>query len=156
MLNQHGLDTDYFIRLCAREFNPDVIRSQRPEDIARAFARAARTACAEVLQEREFQTTTAAYDVLAERLRQISAEDFDASHDDMATRGQIAMAAGLYALDAAGLAAGRTSLSHPSSLWPWPEEWWKPAGARRNLVKAGALILAEIERLDRAAEADSP
>ena len=29
--------------------------------------------------------------------------------------------------------------------------WWKPTDCRRDLVKAGALILAEIERLDRAA-----
>ena len=102
-------------------------------------------------QEQGEVHSAAARDVLAESKRQITAEDFDASHDDMATRGQIAMAAGLYAIDAAHLAAGRISLSHPSSLWPWPEEWWKPAGSRRNLVKAGALILAEIERLDRAA-----
>lgn len=54
MNNQYGLDSDYFIRLCAREFNPDVIRNQNPEDLARAFARAARTACAEVLGEAEF------------------------------------------------------------------------------------------------------
>jgi hypothetical protein len=31
------------------------------------------------------------------------------------------------------------------------DEWWKPTNRRRDLVKAGALILAEIERLDRAA-----
>lgn len=55
MNNANGLDADYFIRLCAREFNPDVIRNQNPEDLARAFARAARTACAEVLLEQEFQ-----------------------------------------------------------------------------------------------------
>lgn len=102
-------------------------------------------------QEQGAVHSAAARDVLAERKRQITAEDFDASHDDMATRGQIAMAAGLYAIDAANLAAGRISLSRPSALWPWPEEWCKPAGSRRNLVKAGALILAEIERLDRAA-----
>lgn len=52
--NCYGLDADYFIRLCAREFSPDVIRNQRPEDLARAFARAARTACADVLGEAEF------------------------------------------------------------------------------------------------------
>lgn len=52
--NQFGLDADYFIRLCAREFNPEVIRNQAPADLARAFARAARTACAEVLREEEF------------------------------------------------------------------------------------------------------
>jgi len=35
--------------------------------------------------------------------------------------------------------------------WPWNAGWWKPSDRRRNLVKAGALILAEIERLDRLA-----
>lgn len=35
--------------------------------------------------------------------------------------------------------------------WPWNAEWWKPSDRRRNLVKAAALILAEIERLDRKA-----
>ncbi|EIP5489386.1 hypothetical protein LS178_001568 [Salmonella enterica] len=29
--------------------------------------------------------------------------------------------------------------------------WWKPKGARSDLVRAGALIQAEIERIDRAA-----
>ncbi|NPW56957.1 hypothetical protein HPR97_34090, partial [Pseudomonas aeruginosa] len=36
-------------------------------------------------------------------------------------------------------------------FWPWDEEWWKPKSARENLVRAGALVLAEIERLDRSA-----
>ncbi|MEB3421767.1 hypothetical protein VK682_24660 [Salipiger manganoxidans] len=36
-------------------------------------------------------------------------------------------------------------------LWPWDRKWWKPTTPRRDLVKAGALIVAEIERLDRAA-----
>ncbi|HHW2459226.1 TPA: AAA family ATPase [Pseudomonas aeruginosa] len=38
-----------------------------------------------------------------------------------------------------------------SLAWPWDEQWWKPTSARRDLVKACALALAEIERLDRAA-----
>lgn len=33
--------------------------------------------------------------------------------------------------------------------WPWDDVWWKPKDPRTNLVKAGALILAEIERMDR-------
>jgi hypothetical protein len=37
-------------------------------------------------------------------------------------------------------------------FWPWEASWFKPSTARRDLIKAGALILAEIERLDRAAE----
>jgi hypothetical protein len=36
-------------------------------------------------------------------------------------------------------------------MWPWARQWWKPTGARRDLVKAAALLLAEIERIDRAA-----
>ena len=32
--------------------------------------------------------------------------------------------------------------------WPWAECWWKPSDDPiRNLVKAGALIAAEIDRL---------
>jgi hypothetical protein len=35
--------------------------------------------------------------------------------------------------------------------WPvnWDDEWWKPTNPRRDLVKAAALLLAEIERIDR-------
>lgn len=36
-------------------------------------------------------------------------------------------------------------------LWAWHSRWWKPKDRRCNLVRAGALIVAEIERLDRAA-----
>jgi hypothetical protein len=37
------------------------------------------------------------------------------------------------------------------NFWPWSIDWCKPGDRRQNLVKAGALIIAEIERLDRAA-----
>ena len=37
--------------------------------------------------------------------------------------------------------------------WPWDHEWWKPSDDPvRNLVKAGALIAAEIDRLQRLRE----
>lgn len=55
MDNAYGLDAEYFIRLFARELNPDVVRNQTPECLARVLARAARTACAQVLAEEEFQ-----------------------------------------------------------------------------------------------------
>lgn len=36
------------------------------------------------------------------------------------------------------------------AAWPWDKEWWKPSKDQvRNLVKAGALIAAEIDRLQR-------
>lgn len=91
--------------------------------------------------------TAATADVLAERKRQVTAEGWTPGHDDEYEHGELADAAGCYALsselfDCAG---------EPPRPWPWPDEWWKPTNRRRDLVKAGALILAEIERLDRAA-----
>lgn len=44
----------------------------------------------------------------------------------------------------------------PSRSWPWDASWWKPRGARRDLVRAAALIIAEIERLDRAGVVGKP
>ena len=82
-------------------------------------------------------------DVIVERLRQITVYDFDAEHDDIHDGRQIAEAAAAYVLAYAGHA------SWAGNVWPWDLAWWKPSGDRRNLVKAGALILAEIERLDR-------
>lgn len=100
------------------------------------------------IAEMESRTVTAAAaDVLAERKRQVAAEGWTPGHDDEYEHGELADAAGCYALsselfDCAG---------EPPRPWPWPDEWWKPTNRRRDLVKAGALILAEIERLDRAA-----
>lgn len=99
------------------------------------------------IAELESRTATAAADdVLAERKRQVTAEGWTPGHDDEYEHGELADAAGCYALsselfDCAG---------EPPIQWPWPDEWWKPTNRRRDLVKAGALILAEIERLDRA------
>jgi hypothetical protein len=39
----------------------------------------------------------------------------------------------------------------PELFWPWRRPRFKPGCSRDNLVRAGALILAEIERLDRQA-----
>jgi hypothetical protein len=91
--------------------------------------------------------TDAARDVLAERKRQISVEGWTPEHDDEHGDCSLARAAACYAL-------GRSTLRSPGGpdlmLWPWGNASWKPGTPRRNLVRAGALILAEIERLDRA------
>ena len=99
----------------------------------------------------------AAIDVLAERKRQISIEGWAPEHDDEHSTGELARAAGAYALYAAASMSehpGIWNSLHRSAAGAWP--WDGPSKAntsteRRNLVKAGALILAEIERLDRAA-----
>lgn len=92
--------------------------------------------------------TQAAYDVLAERQRQVEAEGWSPEHDDEHEGGELAGAGACYAANASGFVwIG----GWPGEVWPWAREWWKPSTPRRDLVKAAALILAEIERLDRAA-----
>ncbi|HGJ9111016.1 TPA: hypothetical protein ACJYBD_002883 [Pseudomonas aeruginosa] len=93
------------------------------------------------------QVPQAWLDVQAERRRQITAEGWTPEHDDKHETGALASAAGCYAMFSLAYPAG-----DPSHFWPWDKSWWKPSpDGRRNMVKAGALILAEIERLDRAA-----
>lgn len=40
---------------------------------------------------------------------------------------------------------------HLETLWPWGAGWWKPSEPKRMLVKAGALVAAEIDRQERLA-----
>lgn len=84
-------------------------------------------------------------DVIAERHRQQSVEGWTPEHDNAYQNSELADAAACYAIH-----AHNQGFSTPSH-WPWSPDWWKQSGARRDLVKAGALILAEIERIDRAA-----
>ncbi|EOV5296886.1 hypothetical protein ACOA1K_004409 [Klebsiella quasipneumoniae] len=102
------------------------------------------------IAELESRTVTAAAaDVLAERKRQVTTEGWTQEHDDQHVNFEMAIAGGLYAISAVD-SHHKLRNSAPSA-WPWDRKWWKPDGPRRDLVKAGALILAEIERLDRAA-----
>jgi hypothetical protein len=93
-------------------------------------------------------------DIAHERQRQISDEGWIPDHDDQHGNGEIAAAAGAYAFAAA--TEGSYFAADPIGFWPWEPKWFKPSDARRSLVKAGALIVAEIERLDRAALKDTP
>lgn len=78
-----------------------------------------------------------------ERQRQISSEGYSAYRDDGYTRNELADAAACYAT----LAGCKGSMT---SLWPWGQEAFKlGTDRRRDLIKAGALIVAEIERIDR-------
>lgn len=83
-----------------------------------------------------------------ERDGQRTREDYDATHDDEHTDGALAMAAAAYASYEADPQNARV-------LWPWGEEYWKPKTDRENLVRAGALIAAEIDRIDRALRKDA-
>jgi len=97
------------------------------------------------------QVPQAWLDVQAERRRQIEAEDWTPEHDDEHSHGQMARAAACYALAGSSAPNDGTAALLVSLAWPWDQQWWKPTTARRDLIKACALALAEIERLDRAA-----
>ncbi len=87
-----------------------------------------------------------------ERSRQKMVEGWTPEHDDEHTDGSLVHAARSYL----------TIYNFPTALsasadtadgvgWPWAHEWWKPSDDPiKNLVRAGALIAAEIDRLQRA------
>lgn len=92
-------------------------------------------------------------DVLQERDRQREGEGFSVEHDDAHKNFELAKAGACYAQFATYKDKTRKDalkrLFAPGS-WPWSPEWWKPKDRRRDLVRAAALIIAEIERMDRA------
>lgn len=90
--------------------------------------------------------------IAEERQRQIETEGWTPEHDDQHADGELASAARCYALK---LPSGERFRKPEINAdipggWPWAPTWWKPSpDPIRNLVKAGALIAAEIERLQR-------
>ncbi|GIK44877.1 MAG: hypothetical protein K8L99_15435 [Anaerolineae bacterium] len=91
-------------------------------------------------------------DVLAERARQINQEGWSVDHDDEHDSGDMAAAGASYALNAADqlhpYTQGDGGNAQPV-FWPWDAQSWKPKNPRRDLVRAAALLIAEIEKLDR-------
>jgi hypothetical protein len=90
---------------------------------------------------------TAIQDIEAERERQVRGEGWDDHHDDEHVNRSLARAAGCYAM----FADAFPYAGEPPPQWPWEREWWKPRSHRRNMVRAAAMLVAEIERIDRAA-----
>lgn len=92
-------------------------------------------------------------DVLAERRRQILVEGWDANHDDTHDSGELALAGAGYSFNAGCQLNPHSTVTLEGEPFFWPTSWdpasWKPKTPREDLVRAGALILAEIERLDR-------
>ena len=95
-------------------------------------------------------------EIADERQRQVDIEGNTPSMDDNEGNAQLARAAAAYAIHSAestysDQGTGALFRSIARRVWPWSEDWYKPKDPRRNLIRAGALIVAEIERLDRAA-----
>lgn len=97
-------------------------------------------------------------DVAAERRRQIEAEGWTSEHDDQHDDESLALAAVCYAMPEPHRFGGcywrvTPGDNIPPIAWPesWHVSWWKPKDRRSDLVRAAALLLAEVERLDRQA-----
>lgn len=103
---------------------------------------------------KRYHITNAVIDEIAhERARQIQEEGYTPEIDDAVyqggTSGELAFAAASYAKCAALELQGRDGKQMPAT-WPWSAECWKPCAPRRALVKAAALLIAQIEQIDRA------
>ena len=79
--------------------------------------------------------------IARERVRQMEGEGFQGERDDQYVYGELATAAMAY-------------LAEEKALWPpmWDLSWFKLGTIMRNLVKAGALLAAELDRRARAGE----
>ena len=100
---------------------------------------------AALAQAREHPTNAALRLIANERRRQVEDERFTPDQDDEQNEdGEMAYAAAAYAAAAAG---------DPDAAMFWPGGWdphmFKPTGETRDLVRAGALIVAELERRAR-------
>lgn len=95
--------------------------------------------------EQPARDSCAIADVIAERQRQQSVEGFSTEQDDTYTGGELA-----------GAAISYITPFEAMTYWPadWHDDSFKPTNERRNLVKAAALIIAEIERIDRKSDAE--
>lgn len=89
--------------------------------------------------------------IAVERNRQIDDEGWDEAHDNEHHNAELVLAGICYANTAAMIIRGEDiTAPNMQPQWPWAPHWWKPNGDPvRNLVKAGALVAAEIDRLVR-------
>ncbi|ELY4780728.1 hypothetical protein SM077_002579 [Cronobacter sakazakii] len=90
-------------------------------------------------------------DIIAERQRQKEKKGYTESRDDNYLPGVLNLAGAAYAVSASCLPDAKRRADR---LWPWPEAGKylnaSSKDPRSALIKAAALIAAEIERIDRA------
>lgn len=86
-------------------------------------------------------------DVMAERRAHLTREGWSPDHDDNHHPGELSRAGAAYAL----MAFAPNKASGMPWWWPWATAWWKPKTTERDLVRAAALIIAEVEALRRKA-----
>jgi hypothetical protein len=90
--------------------------------------------------------------ITKERFRQITQEGYTPAHDDEHTESQLAVLAAVYALSSAGPGYDNELTK---VLYTLDSGWsFKPKDPISDLTRAGALVLAELERRLRMKEGD--
>ena len=89
--------------------------------------------------------------IAEERQRQIDIEGWTPDHDATHTNGELARAAACYCMTELVEKNYKPQFTFAAimTVWPFSKEWFKPTPDNRirELVKAGALIAAEIDRI---------
>lgn len=104
----------------------------------------------------EYTPSKALLDVIKERNRQVNVEEHTHANDDQYQSNELIRGSHSYV----GHVIARSwtysestpekyQSEEPSEFWPWPDETWKPKSPREDLIRATALLLAELERMDR-------
>lgn len=83
-------------------------------------------------------------DVIAERRRQVERLNYTHQQDDGYVFDELPRAAVCYIL-----AHTDVPPKEVAGIWPWSMDHWKPKTPRENVVRAIALLIAEVERMDR-------
>jgi len=93
-----------------------------------------------------------------ERQRQQEKEGYDTAHDDYHDFGELSGAGAAYALNASCQLYPHCAmpLDEKPESFIWDEKHWKPKTPRKDLLRAAALIVAEIEKIDRHVESNPP
>lgn len=95
-------------------------------------------------------------DILEERRHQVEDIGFTSEHDGQHDKGELCRAAAGYADHAADVIENGPDANFDVPCdWPWSDMCWRPKDPRTDLVRAAALIVAEIERLDRASGSEA-
>ena len=93
--------------------------------------------------------------IAEERRRQIEEEGWTSEHDMHYTHGELASAAVCYTMTEnerkhmveITVTEEDGTVKQCPVIWPWEPRWWKPADRKKDLIRAGALIAAELDRL---------
>jgi len=118
----------------------------------------ARKRLAAIAEDREYRRPRKieGIELFSLELERVRAKGRTVAHDRQYVLGELAFAGASYAQVEGAQAKVVTQsgkepnveIMGPLKIWPWAQQHWKPSNSRlRNIVRAGALLAAEADRL---------